>query len=227
MLRIASLLLCGNCLILGAQGNGHVVTGMVVDRATRPVAGAHVFVRGARDTSWGARTDSAGRYRIAGLPDSIEGLTALTNSGWLQGSIAHVDGWIHLRAPVTEIDFRLLAPIVVIAECFGNEACEQARRDAPDALTGVVTDSVGVPISRALVTIPETFYRTTTDSAGRYHFRDIPVSPFSLRAVAQDFKPRQIDDVAPDGRTLTIDFVLYPFIESPSRPAVAPPAPRR
>jgi hypothetical protein len=89
-------------------------------------------------------------------------------------------------------------------------------------VTGVVTDSVGTPLIRATVFIPEAKRSATTDSTGHYHLKELPTGPFSVRAAASGFRPKQVDKVQVGDKPVVLDFVLYPFIEGPAPRPVAP-----
>jgi hypothetical protein len=82
-------------------------------------------------------------------------------------------------------------------------------------VTGVVTDSVGAPLIRATVFVPDSKLSATTDSTGHYHLTGVPTTPFSVRAAASGFRPKQVDGVQVRNADVTLDFVLYPFIEEP------------
>lgn len=86
---------------------------------------------------------------------------------------------------------------------------------------GTVTDSIGAPLVRATVMIPDTKLVSLTDSTGHYRFNEVPTTPFSIRAVASGFRPKQVDKIVYGTMPMIIDFVLYPFIEEPFRPAAA------
>lgn len=122
---------------------------------------------------------------------------------------------------------RRVAVLALIA-LFAVAVVGRALAQAVPRITGVVTDSSGTPISHATVLIPGTKLMTATDSTGHYHLDSAPATRFSVRAVAQDFKARQVDQLLWDGKKpLKVDFILEPFIEELLPPPVAPPALRR
>lgn len=61
-------------------------------------------------------------------------------------------------------------------------------------LTGVVCDATGAAIPNAAVGL-DSFFRTATDSAGRYYFRGVPPGTYSVRIESAGFQVRVIGSV--------------------------------
>jgi uncharacterized protein (DUF2141 family) len=91
-------------------------------------------------------------------------------------------------------------------------AADASRRQAPvadGALIGTVSDTVGSPVFRALLTILETGDEVTTNSDGRYLFMELEPGRYTLRLTHERFDTLSVADVEvlPD-TTLRRDFVM-------------------
>ncbi|MDT8436557.1 MAG: TonB-dependent receptor [Gemmatimonadota bacterium] len=94
-------------------------------------------------------------------------------------------------------------------------------------LGGTVRDAAdGRPLGGAVVTLVGTSHSTTTDSTGRYRFRDVPPGVRRLRALRIDYRPLEIRLDVPDGGVIEVDFrlsvrpVSLPAVEARAAPDV-------
>jgi hypothetical protein len=76
-------------------------------------------------------------------------------------------------------------------------------------VSGQVTDSAGCPLPQAVVFVPNTTFRTNTDTRGEFAFDTLPANLVSLRAGSIGYVPRQLDSVRVEpGRTTRVTFRL-------------------
>jgi iron complex outermembrane recepter protein len=76
-----------------------------------------------------------------------------------------------------------------------------AARVEPPIVRGTVTDSAGMPVPSARVTVVSLNRATTTDEAGRFAFRNLPAGTYHLSAVRIGFAPAHADVTVPAAGT--------------------------
>jgi type IV secretory pathway protease TraF len=78
------------------------------------------------------------------------------------------------------------------------------------AVTGTVTDSGGLPIAFAVVSVPGTRYAVKTDPRGRFVFDSLPQNPVTLRAEFVGYLPSQKRLVIQRSELPSVHFRLLP-----------------
>ena len=103
--------------------------------------------------------------------------------------------------------------LLVAAISIGSLDLLWAQGETTSAIAGTVTDATGAAIAGAKVTVSSLdngLKRSLkTDDAGRYNFPQLKPGPYSVRAEADQFAPRQNDSVlAGLGQKQEADFTL-------------------
>ena len=169
----------GEQLDLGdiAVTSGRVLRGRVVDRSGMPVADAAVVARAdaaidvavtlatARDRRPGARTDSSGRFELAGLPDNIAGYQIQASA---QGALAP-------PRELSQDDFNRDLELVL---------------DASGSITGRIVDAAHAvkSIAFATTTAPLREYTAPVGDDGAFSLAPLPVGDY-VASFARDAAP--------------------------------------
>jgi type II secretory pathway component GspD/PulD (secretin)/beta-lactamase regulating signal transducer with metallopeptidase domain len=177
--------------------NWTTVSGSVVTEDSKPVAGAHVWVRGivsgetAEEPSspvsrfsmhwplpgWSAITDSNGSFRIAGIPDGTR-IQLFVSHRDFAGSIVHVKAGAHAKIE--------LQPAAVIT---GRVLYGKTGKPA----VGVVIGAQSVKT----ISIPAGWMATggwaVTDKQGRYRLESLPAGKYNVSAKAENLTVVALD----------------------------------
>ena len=219
------------CAMPAGAGNaayGGMVMGIV--RAAgdeRPLADALVqasWVDLRRDASVLAKTqptvvathtDSVGRYRICAVPDSAMATVMAAGPHSATGAVQTQVGPLG----ISRVNLRLA------------EVAEGESAPPPGILVGTVSDTLGRPVTDALVTLDGQTVETRTDAAGRFRLSPVQPGTQTVEVKRLGLEPaRRAVDIAPDATTtvsltLVRSFLLDPvFITARSnrhRPEVA------
>ena len=102
-------------------------------------------------------------------------------------------------------------------------------QSAVPALAGVVTDTSGIPIANAQVSIMRMRYTTHTRADGQYVFDTLPNGLYTVRAQQIGFLAGRRDSILiAHGTTKTVDFRLRrPSCDLDCNPVVVPAPPRK
>jgi carboxypeptidase family protein len=95
-------------------------------------------------------------------------------------------------------------------------------------LAGMVTDTSGIALGHARISILDTRYETRTDSGGRYAFDTLSPGRYTVRAQLLGFMAGRRDSVVvAGGATTTVNFKLRPTACDLDCKPVVVPAPAR
>jgi len=164
----------------------------VVRLSWSELARSHVSAHMAQRYSVETRTDSAGFYRLCGVPDStiatVQAAGPNSSTGEIPAQIGPF-GIAQVNLRLAEVDSGQTAP-------------------SPGTILGTVTDSLGRPQTDAQVTLDGTKTEARTDEAG--HFRLVGVMPgtqmIEVRRVGLDLARRAVDVVP--GQSTTVALTL-------------------
>ncbi len=149
-----------------------------------PAPGAAV---GLHETVFQTRTDDAGRFRLDGVPSGTARIHAALPG--LSASLTH-------ELPAHQES-------VVAIELIGEAAVHGRILGAVDRQ----------PVAGAAVSVVGTRLQTTTDSQGRFHLRNIPVSTAPLQVAAPAFIPLTVDEPWVAGEQTLADLMLVPAVQ--------------
>ena len=138
------------------------------------------------------RTESTGAYRLCGLPDStyatLQAAGPRSSTGEVQTRIG-THGVSHVNLRLAEVDDGRPPP-------------------APGTIVGGVSDSLGRPVSNALITLDGSALETKTDVAGRFRLGGVKAGTQTIEVRRVGLDPvRRAVDVVP-GATTTTDLTL-------------------
>ncbi len=156
------------------------LAGVVRDTLGQPLAEVDVSIP---DHAWSARTDETGTFVIAGIPPA-------TYEVWARkiGFISVQFRWTSKADERLEVALRLrplphtLDPVVVWAG-------EERQWRSSSLVHGVVTDSMGYPMSGAQVQLIGTGRATVTAEDGTWTFRHVPPGDLVVRARLMGYSP--------------------------------------
>src|SRR5688572_21846764 len=110
----------------------------------------------------------------------------------------------HMR---TALRLTMLATVLSAAFPSRGEAQNTAL---PCALGGVVTDSTGLPVPGAVITVDRSTLEATSDADGRFCIPNPPSGPLALTATLDGFTPQRLETTRRDGTPATLTFRLAP-----------------
>src|SRR5512140_3365031 len=76
------------------------------------------------------------------------------------------------------------------------------------SIRGRVSDSTGVPLAHAAVTMDAQMARTTTNDQGAYELRGVPAGTWTVRARALGYRPGMLRVTVAAGASARGDFIL-------------------
>ena len=139
-----------------------------------------------------ARTDSAGIYRVCGVPDGVLASVQAAGPHSATGEVAAEVGPLRMarvNLQLAEVEEGELAP-------------------RPGLLLGTVRDSAGKPIDDALVLLDGSTLQARTDSTGRFRLGNVPPGTQTVEVRLVGLAPgRRTVDVAP-GDTTRVSLTL-------------------
>ena len=206
------------------------IEGVVVDSAGRPLAKVRLVVR---DTSRvgaaalrrsEATSDSAGTFRIIGLPAGAHVLEVTRDEYEPAGFQFNIGSGITAKVRITLqadplwAEMKRAADSILAADRADSIRQAQVARAAPPGvqfgsgvLSGRVLTPEGTPVGRAQVQAMGTSYNTMTDSSGRFRLGELPVGPYFLRARKVGFDPVVFSAQVIRGDSLDASITLIPF----------------
>jgi len=117
----------------------------------------------------------------------------------------------------------LLHTAALIAALAGIAAAAPAPPPLPRTLSGVVTDTSGIPLAQVRVTVLEARRGTTTDPEGRYTLPGLPSGTYGVSFALVGYAP-QVLRVSVGDTDVSLDVVLRPtLIELPEIQVTASP----
>src|SRR5687768_14051692 len=78
------------------------------------------------------------------------------------------------------------------------------------SLAGVVTDSTGLPVPGAVITVERSTLEATSDAEGRFCIPAAPFGPLAVTATLTGFTPQRLETTRRDGTPATLTFRLAP-----------------
>jgi hypothetical protein len=138
------------------------------------------------------KTDSLGRYRVCGVPDSafanVMAAGPHSTTGEVQTQVGPVG--------IARVNLRLA------------EVSEGESEPPAGALAGVVMDSLGAPVGDAQITLDGSSATTRTDAVGRFRLAPVQsgTQTIEVKRVGLDVARRPVD-IAPSATT-TVSFTL-------------------
>lgn len=234
-LVVSAVLLLAVAPMAAAQGTPVAtptgIEGVVVDSAGRPLANARLVVRDmARVAAAALRrseasSDSAGNFRIIGLPAGAHVLEVTRDEYEPAGFQFNIGTGITAKVRITLqkdplwAEMKRAADSILAADRADSIAKAQATRFAPPpgvqfgsgVLSGRVVTPEGAPVGRAQVQAMGTNYTTMTDSSGRFRLGELPVGPYFLRARKVGFDPVVFSAQVIRGDSLDASITLIPF----------------
>ena len=209
------------------------VEGVVVDSAGQPLANTQLLVRDtARIGSAALRrttgeTDSAGRFRIVGLPSGAHVLEVQKESYEPAGFRFDIAGGVTAQVRITLqkdplwAELKRVADSIIVADRADSIARARLAASAPPgvlfgkgALTGRVATEDGAAVGRAQVQAMGTNFFTQTDTLGRFRLADLPVGPYFLRARKVGYDPVVFGVTIVRGDTIDATVTLTAFSAS-------------
>ena len=202
------------------------ITGVVVDSGGAPVAGATVRVPSGSPST---RTDSAGAFRLAGVPAGNARVQVLrdgyTPLGFEFEIAANVTVSLRLTllpappAPVVVEPAAEAAPSPtdsVLAKLVAEDSVRSKGSSRTSSIVGVVIDSAGRAVFGATVQAMSTELRSLSDSAGRFRIPNVPTGLTFLRirkiGYLSEYLPLQVEE----GRVAALSVKLRPASGAPS-----------
>lgn len=150
-----------------------VLSGTVKNHLDEPIAGAEVKVSRGSQT-WRAKTDEDGRYDVrlqANVPNS-----PADDPGTGYHVSVKVDGYLYTDQPFVEEG----TPPGLVDVRRGNNTADFVLQPERASVAGRVVNDLGEPLAGVKVGLREEgrsrVTETTTDEAGRYEFRNLPVA---------------------------------------------------
>ncbi len=165
----------------------NVIAGIVTDINTISLDDVSILIKTAAGSTLQLSTDSTGRYISPILPPGLYDVSATR------------DDFLPAEAAVTVLD--------AVSLTMQNFVLLKAL---PFTLTGLVTDTTGVPIDGRTVSVAG--FTAHTDASGHYAFNDINPGPssglFDVEVSAPGFVSASLTLTIPNGATVVSDFVL-------------------
>jgi Carboxypeptidase regulatory-like domain len=210
------------------------ITGVVVDSAGHPIAGARLVVRDTARLGTAAlrrqqaESDNTGTFRIVDLPVGAHVLEVTRDEfepagfqfSLVTGVVASLKItlqrdplWAELKHVADSIRAADVADSIVIARAAASASPVRAKFGNGLLLGRVVTPD-GAVVGRAQVQAMGTNFNTLTDSSGRFRLSDMPAGPYFLRARKVGYEPVVFSATVVPGDSLDASITLTPFVAS-------------
>jgi hypothetical protein len=192
----------------GAELYGRVLTA----EGGRPVAAATVEIRvtappeKGRPSVVGVQTDTAGAYRLCGLPTSARVEARASRSGATSRSVA-----FDLGGPDRlELSFEIRG-LPAGLDSLERAAAASREASAPGRIVGWIRDAgTGEPVAEAALTLEPSGRRALTDGEGRFEIPEAPAGQGELTIHHIGYGDRTVDVDVPPELTVSLDIELPP-----------------
>jgi hypothetical protein len=197
---------------------GTGISGIVVDSAGLPIAGARLTVRDTVRSVDGeprrltTASDSLGRFRLMGFEAGAYVLEVQRDAYEPAGFQFVIAGGMVAELKIVLVRDPFYAELLRAADSL--DAAERAeaiaqRRDG--RVQGRVATPDKVPVADAEVQALGTSYTVKTDSTGAFQFSKLPVGPYYMRVRKLGYDPTVFSAIVVPGDSLSAEVTLTPF----------------